>query len=290
MIKTNIISLTDIKLNLGDSKEVILRALVEDIAQGDITSKNIIPEDKSIKAFIKTKEDGIIAGLEIAKLVFDALNENVSITANFKDGDTVKSGDIIAELSGSYRAILTGERTALNFLQRMSGIATKTNMFVNAVKPYDTKILDTRKTAPGLRLLDKMAVRLGGGVNHRLGLYDMVMIKDNHIKVAGGIKNAVNKIKQSIGTQFKIEVETSKIEEVIQAVESEVDIIMLDNMTTEIMRESVKLIAGRALTEASGNMTLERVQEVAQCGVDFISVGALTHSVEALDIGLYIRE
>jgi nicotinate-nucleotide pyrophosphorylase (carboxylating) len=290
MIKTNIISLTDIKLNLGDSKEVILRALAEDIAQGDITSKNIIPEDKSIKAFIKTKEDGIIAGLEIAKLVFDALNENVSITANFKDGDTVKSGDIIAELSGSYRAILTGERTALNFLQRMSGIATKTNMFVNAVKPYDTKILDTRKTAPGLRLLDKMAVRLGGGVNHRLGLYDMVMIKDNHIKVAGGIKNAVNKIKQSIGTQFKIEVETSKIEEVIQAVESEVDIIMLDNMTTEIMRESVKLIAGRALTEASGNMTLERVQEVAQCGVDFISVGALTHSVEALDIGLYIRE
>ncbi|MBU1096702.1 MAG: carboxylating nicotinate-nucleotide diphosphorylase [Bacteroidetes bacterium] len=290
MIKTNIISLTDIKLNLGDSKEVILRALAEDIAQGDITSKNIIPEDKSIKAFIKTKEDGIIAGLEIAKLVFDALNENVSITANFKDGDTVKSGDIIAELSGSYRAILTGERTALNFLQRMSGIATKTNMFVNAVKPYDTKILDTRKTAPGLRLLDKMAVRLGGGVNHRVGLYDMVMIKDNHIKVAGGIKNAVNKIKQSIGTQFKIEVETSRIEEVIQAVESEVDIIMLDNMTTEIMRESVKLIAGRALTEASGNMTLERVQEVAQCGVDFISVGALTHSVEALDIGLYIRE
>lgn len=290
MIKTNIISLTDIKLNLGDSKEVILRALAEDIAQGDITSKNIITEDKSIEAFIKTKEDGIIAGLEIAKLVFDALNENVSITANFKDGDTVKSGDIIAELSGSYLAILTGERTALNFLQRMSGIATKTNMFVNAVKPYDTKILDTRKTAPGLRLLDKMAVRLGGGVNHRVGLYDMVMIKDNHIKVAGGIKNAVNKIKQSIGTQFKIEVETSKIEEVLQAVESEVDIIMLDNMTTEIMRESVKLIAGRALTEASGNMTLERVQEVAQCGVDFISVGALTHSVEALDIGLYIRE
>lgn len=290
MNKKNIVSLTNTEFDSQAVRETIIRALAEDIGKGDFTTDNTIPEDKYVEAFIKTKEDGIIAGLEIARQVFLELDPDIKWIPFFNDGNSIKTGDILAEIHGSYRAILTGERTALNFLQRMAGIATKTNLFVNTVKSYGTKILDTRKTAPGLRLFDKLAVRLGGGTNHRFGLYDMVMIKDNHIKVAGGVKNAVDKIKQSLGTQFKIEVEASTIDEVKQAVEAGADIIMLDNMTTDLMRESVKLIGNKALTEASGNMSLDRLKEVAECGVNFISVGALTHSVTALDIGLYIKD
>jgi nicotinate-nucleotide pyrophosphorylase (carboxylating) len=273
--------------------DVIDIALKEDIGSGDITTSLLISADKKVEAVIKAKDDGIIAGLEIAKQVFVRLDSSIYWKENFKDGGRIKSGDIVAEIKGSHRAILTGERTALNFLQRMSGIATETSKFVEAVKESGsrrTKILDSRKTAPGLRELDKYSVKMGGGVNHRMGLYDMVLIKDNHIQIAGGIKNAVKQIRTNLKEGIKIEVETKNLEEVKQALVSKVDWIMLDNMSTEMMKEAVDLIDGHALVEASGNVSLDRVREIAETGVDFISVGALTHSVKALDIALYIKE
>jgi nicotinate-nucleotide pyrophosphorylase (carboxylating) len=199
------------------------------------------------------------------ELVFIKLNSAVKWSPNFEDGDEIKNGDLLATIRGSYRAILIGERSALNFAQRMSGIATITNKFVKEVKPLKTKILDTRKTLPGIRLLDKYSVNVGGGTNHRIGLYDMVMIKDNHIKVAGGIKPAVEKIRSSIGNKYRIEVETTNLEQVKEAISLNVDMIMLDNMSTEMMREAVSLIGDKSLIEASGNMTFDRVKEVAEC-------------------------
>jgi len=268
--------------------DIIDIALKEDIGSGDITANFLVPSEQKVKAFIKAKENGIIAGLKIAEQVFKKLDSNIIWKENFKDGDRIKINDIIVNIEGSHKTILTGERTALNFLQRMSGIATETSKFVEAVKGTKAKILDSRKTVPGLRELDKYSIKMGGGINHRMGLYDMVLIKDNHIEIAGGVENAVNQIKEKLKEGIKIEVETKNLEEVKEALVSKVDWIMLDNMSSEMMKEAVNLINGNALTEASGNVSLSKVRGIAETGVDFISVGALTHSVKALDIALYI--
>jgi nicotinate-nucleotide pyrophosphorylase (carboxylating) len=281
--------MTNKELNLDTIKPVIDYALKEDIGTGDITSDSIVPLDMKARATMVAKSAGIIAGLHVAEYVFRTLSPDIVWKTFVNDGDKVNRGQLILEISGSYRALLTGERVALNFLQRMSGIATMTDRYVNILKNYKTKILDTRKTVPGLRLLDKYAVMVGGGINHRIGLYDMVLIKDNHIKVAGGIKSAVEQVKKNIGGGIKIEVETTNIEEVREALSSGADIIMLDNMTNSTMADCVKLIGGQAKVEASGNMTSERLEEVAATGVDFISIGALTHSVVAFDISMNIE-
>ena len=267
---------------------IIEQALNEDIGVGDITTNALIPETMERTATMVAKAKGIIAGMEVAEAVFKHLSPQIVWKPFVRDGDAVENGTLLVEMSGSFRALLTGERLALNFLQRMSGIATMTRLFGEQVGDYKIKILDTRTTVPGLRLLDKYAVRAGGGENHRIGLYDMVLIKDNHIKVAGGIKKAVEQIRKEIPAGMKIEVETTTLDEVQQALEMNADIIMLDNMTNETMRICVETINHRAKVEASGNMNLERVREVAATGVDYISIGALTHSVTALDISMNI--
>ena len=276
-------------LNIGDIRHIVDYALNEDIGNGDITTNSLIPIDLKAKATMIAKSDGVIAGLEVAEYVFRTLDPDILWKTFVNDGDNVAKGTTILEITGSYRALLTGERLALNFLQRMSGIATMTANCLNTLKGYQTKILDTRKTVPGLRLLDKYAVLKGGGTNHRIGLYDMVLIKDNHIKVAGGITKAVAQIKKNIPANIQIEVETTTLDEVAEALSAGADIIMLDNMTTQTMAQSVILINGRAKVEASGNMTIDRLREVAATGVDFISIGALTHSVVALDISMNIK-
>lgn len=268
---------------------LIKQALKEDIGTGDVTTNALIPDVLFSTATMVAKANGIIAGMEVAEAVFRFLSPNITWKPLVKDGDRIGKGDLLVEMSGPFRALLSGERLALNFLQRMSGIATLTALFVAQVADYGTKILDTRKTVPGLRLLDKYAVKAGGGENHRIGLYDMVLIKDNHIKVAGGIKKAVEQIRMLIPAGMKIEVETTSIAEVKEALEMKVDIIMLDNMSNETMRTCVELISHQAKVEASGNMNLERVREVAATGVDYISIGALTHSVTALDISMNIK-
>lgn len=269
---------------LESAKVLIGIAIREDIGTGDITTNHLIPEDSRKRAVMVAKTDGVIAGLEVAELVFRTFDSQMEWIPCVSEGGQVKNGDIIVEFSANYRALLTGERTALNFLQRMSGIATAAHYYVSLLRDFPTKILDTRKTLPGFRLLDKYSVKAGGADNHRIGLYDMVMIKDNHIAVAGGILNAVNAIRDKINPAILIEVETTCLKEVDEALKAGADIIMLDNMDNETMRKAVVLINGRAKTEASGNMSPDRLVEVAQTGVDYISVGALTHSVKALDI------
>jgi nicotinate-nucleotide pyrophosphorylase (carboxylating) len=259
-------------------------AYTEDIAEGDITTNNFIPQGEIKTANLLAKADGIIAGLPLVQMVFKRFDKDFEWQEFISDGQAVKKGDVIAEFSGTYRAMLSGERIALNFLQRMSGIATYANKFVKETEGTKVQILDTRKTLPAYRLLDKYSVRMGGASNHRMGLYDMVMIKDNHIQIAGGIKPAVEAIKSKVPVSIKIEVETTTIEQVKEALAAGADIIMLDNMSNETMSEAVKIIDGRAKVEASGNMTLERIAGVSKTGIDFISIGALTHSVEALDI------
>jgi len=278
-LETDLIKTVDSLIGIG---------LNEDVNTGDITTDLLIPASAQSTATMIAKADGVIAGLFVARAIFSKLDPTVEFITEVSDGDKIRKGDLICTIKGAYRALLTGERLALNFLQRMSGIATETAKYVEAVKDFKTVILDTRKTAPGLRLLDKYAVKAGGGTNHRMGLYDLVMIKDNHISVAGGITKAVEAIRQSIPPNIKIEVETTTLDEVKEALNSAVDIIMLDNMDTKTMRNAVLLIDGRAKVEASGNMNLERVREVAATGVDYISIGALTHSVTALDISLKI--
>jgi nicotinate-nucleotide pyrophosphorylase (carboxylating) len=267
------------------SAEVLFElAYAEDIGDGDITTNNLIPPGENKTAILVAKEDGVVAGLPVAEMVFRKFDPNLVWNVKFPDGSAVKEGDILVEFTADYRALLTGERKALNFLQRLSGIATYARLCMNEVKGTKVEILDTRKTLPGYRYLDKYAVRMGGASNHRFGLYDMVMIKDNHIQVAGGIKQAVDAIRSKIPKSIKIEVETTTLEMVKEALESDVDIIMLDNMSSEMMAEAVKIIGKRAKVEASGNMTIKRIRKVAATGVDFISIGALTHSVKALDI------
>ncbi|RUT73278.1 carboxylating nicotinate-nucleotide diphosphorylase [Ancylomarina longa] len=271
-------------LNIQEIEYILNHAFQEDIGSGDITTNNLIPENTIASARMTAKADGIIAGLPIAELVFRKLDPDLVWNAIIEDGDRVKKGDVILEIKGTFRALLTGERLALNLMQRMSGIASETAKYLDAIKDSKVKILDTRKTVPGLRSLDKYAVKMGGGTNHRMGLFDLAMIKDNHIKIAQGITNAVSQIRKSIPESIKIEVETTNLEEVKEAVEAGADIIMLDNMSNDMTKQAVELIQGNTLVEASGNMNLERIAGVAATGVDFISIGALTHSVTALDI------
>ncbi|HEX4899652.1 MAG TPA: carboxylating nicotinate-nucleotide diphosphorylase [Pyrinomonadaceae bacterium] len=264
---------------------LIKRALAEDIGEGDATTNSIVPVEAVLKGEIIAKQDGVIAGLDVAREVFFSLNPSIRFDTATTEGSQVTKGTALAHVSGSARALLTGERTALNFLGRMSGIATLTRQFVNAVAGTAATILDTRKTAPGLRLIDKMAVRRGGGENHRQGLFDMILIKDNHIDFAGSLAEAVNRVRAT-GTQLEIEVETRTIEDVQQALALGVNRILLDNMSPATMREAVVLNAGRARLEASGNVTLENIREVAETGVNYISVGALTHSAKVFDVSL----
>lgn len=265
--------------------ESIRRALAEDVGSGDVTTDTIVPTDASLRGRIISKQAGVVAGLTIAEAVFHELDERITFTPQVSDGARVDTKTIVADVVGPARALLTGERTALNFLGRMSGIATLTRQFVDEVSSTRAVILDTRKTAPGLRLTDKLAVRIGGGQNHRTGLFDMVLIKDNHIDFAGSITAAVTRVRDS-GTKLEIEVETRTLEHVREALALEVERILLDNMSLELMREAVQLTAGRAKLEASGNVSLENVLEVARTGVDFISVGALTHSPKVFDVSL----
>ena len=264
----------------------------EDINTGDITTESIIPESMNAVATMTAKQDGVISGLEIVKMVYDRFQDGVVFTPYYKDGDSVKKGDVILKVEATYPTLLRGERLSLNIFQRMCGIATETAKYVKELAGTQTQLLDTRKTAPGLRVLDKMAVKHGGGTNHRMGLYDMAMIKDNHIKMAGGIAKAVEQVRANIPADIKIEVETTNLDEVRQAIEAGADIIMLDNMNNEQMTEAVAIIkaADKGIkTEASGNMSIPRLIEVAATGVDFISVGALTHTVKGMDISMNIQ-
>jgi nicotinate-nucleotide pyrophosphorylase (carboxylating) len=267
---------------------IVRRALDEDIGDGDVTTRCIVPPDATLHGRIIAKETGRIAGLEVARLTFALLDERVAFTPHVADGAPVQMRQVIAEVRGPGAALLGGERVALNFLQRMAGIATLTRRFVEAVQGTPAVILDTRKTAPGLRLLDKWAVRLGGGQNHRFGLYDMALIKDNHIAAAGSISEAVARVRARDERRRAIEVEVKTLDELQEALMLDVDRIMLDNMSLEQMRQAVRLTDGRVPLEASGNVSLANVAEIAATGVDFISVGALTHSVKALDVSMLL--
>ena len=262
--------------------------LEEDIGSGDITTNSIVSADAKTQAVIHAKEAGRLAGSEVSMCVFHLLDHGLEIKILKKDGDFLKPGDVIAKIEGNARAILTGERLALNLLQHLSGIATRTADFVELVGDYQTRIVDTRKTIPGLRLLEKYAVRIGGGHNHRLGLFDAVLIKDNHIKVAGGICPAIEMARRGISHTSKIEIEVESLAEVQQALSAGADIIMLDNMNPQDMRTAVGIIGKKALTEASGGINEQNIKAAAAAGVDVISIGALTHSVKALDISLDI--
>ena len=269
--------------------KIIRNAFADDIGAEDITTAAIVNSKQKAKGNFLIKEEGVLAGIEIAKRVFEIYDQLLNFQILIKDGQKVKPGNIAAVVSGTASSILTAERTALNFLQRMSGIATLTAKFVNEAKHTNAKIIDTRKTVPGLRILDKMAVKIGGGNNHRFGLYDMFLIKDNHIEIAGSITKAVEKCKaynEQKEEQFKIEVETKNIDEVKEALTCNVDVIMLDNFEISEMKKAVKLIGGKCKVEASGGISLQTVKAIAETGVDLISVGALTHSVKALDISL----
>lgn len=273
-------------LNMLEVADIVRRALEEDLGAGDISSAYLFgPEDRG-RAEIVARQEGILAGLPAVELTFRLAPPGCTLIPLAREGSRIEAGQTVARVEGSLLAILGGERVALNFLQRLSGIATLTARYVERVKPYKARICDTRKTAPGLRLLDKYAVRLGGGVNHRWNLGDAVLLKDNHLKAAGGIIPAVEKVRRHIPLTTKIEVEVENLDQVAEALEAKVDIIMLDNMSLPDMRRAVALIDGKALVEASGGITLERVAEVAATGVDFISVGALTHSPPALDFSL----
>ncbi len=274
--------------------EIVRRALIEDIGPGDITTISVIGDEfVEARGEFLVKNDGVIAGLNVAWIVFRVIDQNLKFVPLVSDGDEVKTDDIIAVVEGDARSILMAERVALNFLQRMSGIATLTRKFVRAIEGTKAKITDTRKTAPGLRLLDKMAVEFGGGVNHRFGLFDMVLIKDNHIAVAGGIDKAIERCLKYVKEKkvdIKIEVEAQNLEDVEKILRiGGIDRILLDNFSIDDLKKAVDLISGRFEIEASGGITLENVRQVAETGVDYISVGMLTHSPRALDISLEIK-
>jgi len=268
--------------------KLIERALSEDLGSGDVTSEATILPASVSNAMMLAKQDLVLAGIDVAREVFRQLDSGIQFTALNKDGDYINAGSEIAKLSGNTRALLVGERVALNLLQHLSGIATLTRRYVEKVAGFRAQVLDTRKTLPGLRAIEKYAVVMGGGKNHRMGLYDMVLIKDNHIKAAGSITTAVERVKGKSG-ELKIEVETKTLAEVREALATGVDIIMLDNMPIDMMREAVVLIAGRMLVEASGNVTLDTIRAIAETGVDYISSGSLTHSAPAADISMKIQ-
>lgn len=269
---------------------LIVRAFEEDIGDGDHTSLSCIPPDSEGKAKLLVKDEGIIAGLEVSEMVFKYIDPGLSINYFLRDGDPVHKGDIAFEVQGNKLSLLSAERLVLNILQRMSGIASETRRYADEIKEFKTKILDTRKTTPGFRVLEKEAVRIGGGVNHRMGLYDMIMIKDNHIDFAGGIKEAISRSRNYLATtgkDLKIEIEARSIEEIKEIVEiGGIDRIMLDNFTPAETVVAVKFIKGRYETESSGGITFKTLRDYAACGVDYISVGALTHQVKSLDLSL----
>ncbi|WP_456425923.1 carboxylating nicotinate-nucleotide diphosphorylase [Rhodocaloribacter sp.] len=283
--------------------DLIARALAEDVGPGDVTSLATIPPETTATAHFLAKEDGVLAGLYVAARVFAAVDAAARVTWTARDGDAVRSGAVFGTVTGRARSLLTAERLALNLMQRMSGIATATRCMVEAVRPHPAKILDTRKTAPGLRLVDKWAVRLGGGVNHRIGLFDMILIKDNHIAAAGGVRAALDAARryreEARRPDLRIEIEARTLDEVRAVLDAGgVDVILLDNMTrrttggaldVSMLREAVALVGGRFETEASGNVTLATAPAIAATGVDYISAGALTHSVTALDLSLKIE-
>ncbi|MFO7813552.1 MAG: carboxylating nicotinate-nucleotide diphosphorylase [Pelovirga sp.] len=270
-------------------ERIVRTALQEDIGLGDVTSLAVVASETTARAELVAKEDFVVAGLDVAAAVFHQLDPDLRFEKIFIDGQKVNRGDVLAWLKGPALMLLQGERVALNLLQRMSGIATLTARFVAAVEGTGAFIVDTRKTVPGLRSLDKYAVRAGGGRNHRIGLFDGVLIKENHIAAAGGITEAIAATRGKVPHILKIEVETRNLDEVQQALDAGADVIMLDNMTNADMASAVALIAGRALTEASGGVNLERVREIAETGVNIISVGALTHSVTAADISMLFK-
>jgi len=265
---------------------IIEAALNEDMPTGDITSESIIPLSSTSEALIWAKDKGILAGIEVARRVFHKIDPSLFVQIHKKDGQSIQNGDKLASLKGSSISLLKGERTALNFLQRLSGIATTTREFVKALEGSHTKILDTRKTTPGLRVLEKYAVKTGGGENHRFNLSDMVLIKDNHLKLVDSISEAVKKAKSRVKKGIKIEVEATCLDDVKEALASGVDMIMLDNMTFFEMRESVQWIKRRIPLEVSGNVSLNQIKDIASLGVDFISVGSLTHSFRSLDMSM----
>ncbi len=278
------------ELNRATIKKIVEIALKEDVGRGDITSNVIVPEGHKALGLIFSREDGILAGIEVARTVFEKIDENIKFDARLQDGDRVEDGVVIATVTGSARSCLLGERLCLNFLQRLSGIATLTRKFVDAVSGTKAKILDTRKTTPGLRYLEKYAVRVGGGINHRFGLYDMILIKDNHIQMAGSVTQAI-KLAMSSTKRKKclIEVEVKNISEFKEALAFNVDRIMLDNMNVQQIAEAVRLARGKVELEASGGITLENINEIAMTGVDYISVGELTHSARSLNFNMKLK-
>jgi len=272
------------KEDVADS--LIEAALKEDMPKGDITSESIIPADSESEAIILAKEEGVLAGIDVAERVFHKIDPSVVFEKKLNDGQGFRNGQTLATIQGPSISLLKGERTALNFLQRMSGVATTTQNFVQALQGTKTKILDTRKTTPGLRSLEKYAVKMGGGVNHRFNLSDMVLIKDNHLKIVGSISQAVKSAKEIIKPGVKVEVEATSLEEVQEAVQSGADMIMLDNMPEDAMKEVVRQVKGKVPLEVSGKVSLRKVKEIASLGVDFISVGSLTHSYKSVDISI----
>ena len=269
-------------------EKIIEQALVEDIGTGDITTNSIVPPSLHAHGIIKTSENGMIAGLNIASLVFKKLDSKIDFQCKVNEGQEVSIGEILVKIHGPAQAILKGERIALNFLQRMSGIATMTSQYCHEVKDYPIRIVDTRKTTPGLRILEKYAVRIGGASNHRFGLYDAILIKDNHIALAGGVKPAIQLAKKNASHTVKIEIEVENLSQLKEVLEESVDIIMLDNMDLTTMRKAVEMSRGKVLLEASGGITLKTIKAVAQTGINLISVGSLTHSVKSLDINMEI--
>lgn len=279
-------------LNLADIIALIDIALREDIGSGDHSSLASIPADKEGNAYCLAKDDGIICGLELASFIFNKVDSSLKFSTTFKDGDEIKIGDIVFTIDGKSISILTAERLVLNFMQRLSGIATQSKLISGKLIGYNTKVLDTRKTTPAMRLLEKYAVRIGGSHNHRIGLYDMIMLKDNHIDFAGGIEKAIEKTKNYLtknNLDLKIEIETRNLDEVQQVLAfGGVNRIMLDNFSPELLKEAITLINGKYETEASGGITIESIAKFAESGVDFISVGALTHSAKNIDLSLKV--
>ena len=274
-----------LKLNVDP---LILSALKEDITSEDVSTNSVMPHPQAGEVDLICKEDGIICGLQVFERVFTLLDEKTEVEFFVKDGEEVKKGQLMAKVHGDIRTLLCGERTALNYLQRMSGIATMTRKYAKVLEGTNTRVLDTRKTTPGMRILEKMAVKIGGGVNHRIGLFDMILLKDNHVDFAGGIDKATTRAKEYCkekGKDLKIEIEVRSFDELQQVLDlGGVDRIMFDNFTPEMTKKAVEMVAGKYETESSGGITFDTLREYAECGVDFISVGALTHSVKGLDM------
>ncbi|MFH0975673.1 MAG: carboxylating nicotinate-nucleotide diphosphorylase [Spirochaetota bacterium] len=273
-------------LKENDIRPIIILALKEDIGNGDITTNAIFNGNDESEAVIIAKEDGIFCGGDVVKMVFAEIDPSVKITIQKKDGKEVSKGEKVIKIKGRTKSLLTGERTCLNFIQRMSGIATETEKIASQLQKTNISVLDTRKTSPGLRLLDKYSVKCGGGKNHRIGLFDMILIKDNHIQAAGSITKAVSRVREKYGKKYKVEVEVKTPEEAAEASRCKVDIIMLDNMNTDLMKKAIGSINGKPKIEISGNITKDRLKEISALKIDFVSIGALTHSVKSFDLSM----